>query len=315
MPVIGIDLGGTNIQAAVVDAQWRIVGRAHRRTQPADGQDAVIGRIAEAVHEACGDGGVKLASIEAIGIGAPAPVDRASGKILRAPNLGWTDVPLAWLLRERLDRPVHIDNDVRVATLGEHRLGAGRGCDDLIGIWLGTGIGGGLILGGKLHAGPAFTGGEIGQTLLFPGAPKGQRSFEDFCSRRAVVARLAARIRSGEPSSITSDDPEALSAEHLAKAVTAGDSLATHVVDEAAHLIGYVAANAVTLLGLGRVILGGGLSEALGDALITRVRRSIEHHAFYRTCREVDVRLTGLSSTAGLLGAAIMARESAGRVV
>lgn len=309
-PVIGIDLGGTNMQAAVVDDQWRIISRAHRRTQAEEGQDAVIERIAECVHEACGDAGVRLSDIEAVGIGAPAPVDREAGRILLAPNLGWTDVPLAWLLRERLDRPVHIDNDVRVATLGEHRLGAGRGCDDLVGIWLGTGIGGGLILGGRLHAGPAFTGGEIGQTLLFPGAPKGARSFEDFCSRRAVIERLATRIRSREPSCITPEEVDDLSVERLAEALAAEDGLAVSVVDEAAFLVGYVAANVVTLLGVGRVILGGGLSEGLGDALVQRVRRSIEHHAFYKTCQEVDVRITELASAAGLLGAAILAREA-----
>lgn len=311
--VIGIDLGGTNMQAAIVDASWRIIGRAHRRTQPEDGQDAVLARIEQCVREACDEAGVSLPDVASVGIGAPAPVDREAGRVLHAPNLGWTDVPLAWLLRERLDRPVQIDNDVRVATLGEHRLGAGRGCDDLIGIWLGTGIGGGLILGGRLHSGPAFTGGEIGQTLLFPGAPAGMRSFEDFCSRAAVVQRFQDSIRIGEVSEMKPDGADEAAAEDLAKALARGDASADRIVNDAANLIGYAAANAVTLLGLGRVVLGGGLSEALGDALVARVRESIQRHAFYKTCREVDVRLTELTSTAGLMGAAILARDAAPR--
>ena len=234
------------------------------------------------------------------------------GALLDAVNLGWKDVPMADILRRRLDVPVIVDNDVNAAVFGEWKLGAGRGTDNILGIWIGTGVGGGLILNGRLHEGGFHTAGEIGHTILFPGAPLGDRTLENFCSRTNVVKRIESLIRNNHYSmlpELAGGDLSKVKSKLIARAYAEGDELTRTVVDEAAHLIGLAAANAVTLLSLPRVILGGGLTEAVGEPLVNKVRESSRHYAFPDRVKAVDVVASELEDNAGLLGAALIARE------
>ena len=311
-PFVGVDLGGTNMQIGVVDPSNTIVGEARRKTQADSGLAKVLDRIADGIKDACEAAGLAPKDLGGIGIGAPSPIDPDRGVVARAVNLGWTDVHLADVLSRRLGVPVAVDNDVNVAVFGEWRLGAGQGTNDLLGVWIGTGVGGGLILRGEIYAGRFFTGGEIGHITLFPGAPRGSRSVEDFCSRTAVSARLGKRIRSGEYSTLielTHGRLETIKSKLIARAYGEGDALTREVVNEAADLLAVPIANAVTLLGLPRVILGGGLTEALGEAFVKRVREAVRRELFFDSTRGVDVVASTLEDNAGLLGAAQLARE------
>lgn len=311
-PVAGIDLGGTNIQIGIVGPDRKVAARAKRKTKPEDGRDAIIQRITDGIAEACASAKVRPSDLAAIGIGAPGAIDPATGTVLEAVNLRWNDVPLADLLGKRTGKPVVVDNDVNAAVYGEYRLGAGDNARDLLGVWIGTGIGGGLILNGALFYGTFFTAGEIGHTIMFPNNPPGSASLEQNCSRTNIVERIVKLIRSNHKSAITDlvdGDLEQVKSKTIAKAYQMGDPLTVEVVDNAADLIGISIAGVVTLLSLGRVVLGGGLTEAVGDPLVDRVKKSVRAHVFPEKCRQVKVVCTKLLDDAGVLGAALLACE------
>jgi len=292
-----------------------VLGRAKRKSKPEEGRDALIGRIVEGVQEACEEARVKLSDVAGVGIGAPGAIDPDTGTVIEAVNLRWDNVPLADLLGRKLGKPVFVDNDVNVAVYGENKLGAGENARDLLGVWLGTGIGGGLILNGKLYYGSFFTAGEIGHTILFPGNAPGARSLEQNCSRTSIVERIIKLIRSNHKSvipSLVDGDLSEVKSKTVAKAYEMGDELTVDVVDNAAELVGVSIAGVVTLLSLGRVVLGGGLTEALGDALVDKVKKSVRAHVFPDKCRAVKVVGTKLLDDAGVLGAALLAGERLG---
>lgn len=312
---VGIDLGGTNMQIGVVDASCQIAGRSKFKTKAERGGDAVVDRMIEGIEEACEKAGVKARDIAGIGVGAPGAIDMARGVVLEAPNLRWNNMPLAERLSAAFERrPVLIDNDVNVAVYGENRLGAGENASDLLGIWIGTGIGGGLILNGSLYYGAHGSAGEIGQTVLFPGAPLGWRLFEQNCSRKHLVNRLLRLIEANRPSSLVeiAGGREDIGASAVAEAYRRGDALVREVVDEATTLIGIAAANAVTLLSLPMVVLGGGFAEAFGQPFADRVSEAMKPHVFPKSLQGCRVVTTLLADDAGLLGAALLARAKFG---
>jgi len=322
-PAIGIDLGGTNMQIGVVhpaalgaepggDHEVLMAGRAKLKTKAEEGLEAVIDRLHRGVEEACAEAGIAVKELRCLGIGAPGAIDPAKGVVVEAPNLRWDNVPLAAMLEDRLELPVVVDNDVNVAVYGEDRLGAGEGSDFMLGVWCGTGVGGGLILGGKLYYGAKGTAGEIGHMLALPGSQPGSRSLEHNCSRTALAERLVKLIRANRKSMITEltdGKYEKIKSGVIGKAYDAGDELTREIVHEAAKLLGDHIGGIVTLLSLDRVVLGGGLTEALGEPWVEAVREACRRPAFPASVRDVAVVATALEDDAGLLGAALLAFE------
>jgi glucokinase len=258
------------------------------------------------------EAGIEVKALGGIGIGAPGAIDHERGVVLEAVNLRWTDFPLAEVMTDHFKLPVVLDNDVNVAVFGEWKLGAGRGVTELLGVWLGTGVGGGLILNNALYQGAFHTAGEIGHTILFPGGALGTRSLEQNCSRTAIAERLLRLIRSNHPSSLAKEvieDGAVLKSKLIAAAYDQGDSLTREVVDEAARLLGTSIAGIVTVLSLPRVVLGGGLTEALGKPFVSSVKKAVRAEVFPHRLRDVEVVGTTLEDDAGLLGAALLARE------
>src|SRR4051812_18955208 len=162
--IVGVDLGGTNIQIGVMSPERKLLARAKRKTKPDEGRDAVIGRILDGISEACADCKLKPGDLAAVGVGAPGVIAADSGTVIEAVNLRWNDVPLAALVTKKTGVPTVVDNDVNAAVYGENLLGAGDNARDLLGVWIGTGIGGGLILAGQLYRGHFLSAGEIGHT-------------------------------------------------------------------------------------------------------------------------------------------------------
>jgi len=311
--VVGIDLGGTNMQFGVVDPRHRLLGRDGKKTKVDEGSEAVLDRLVDGVREVCAQAGVKPKDLEGVGIGSPGAIDPANGVVLEAPNLRWNNMPLAQILRKRLGTRVVVDNDVNAAVYGEWKLGAAKGCADFMGVWLGTGVGGGLVFNNRLYAGGFFTAGEIGHMMLVPGAPMGRRSVEQNCSRTAVVDRLVSLIRANHKSrltDLTKGDLSQVRSKLVAQAYKDGDKLTRRVIDECAEMIGCHIGSCVTLLSLPLVVMGGGLSEALGEDFVKLVERAARASAFPSRCKDVRVVLSQLLDDAGLLGAALLAREA-----
>ena len=320
-PIIGVDLGGTNMSIGVIDEKGKIVGRSRRKTKAAEGREKVLTRIVEGIERACEDAKMSIKDIEAAGIGAPSAVDWDKGSVIHAGNLGWKKVPLRDIMSKKLDMPVVVDNDVNVAAFGESRLGAGKNRGDLLAMWIGTGIGGGMILNGKLWRGPFHTAGEVGHVVLFPGAGPGHRTLEDHCSRTALV-RSMMMLLGHYPDSMLREflnrekddegkpDPSAIGSGVLAECYSKGDPLVRKVVDASAELLGLTIANLITVMSLQTVVLGGGVSEALGKPYLYRVRESFERVVFPQTLQRCEIVPSQLGDDAGMLGAALLARET-----
>ena len=307
------------MQIGVVSPQLKMLGQAKRKTKANEGFDAVLQRISEGVLEACQAGNIMPSDLGGIGIGAPGVIDPANGIVQEAPNLRWNDAPLGEALAKKMRLPVRVDNDVNVAIYGENALGSGKQSANIMGLWIGTGIGAGLVLNGKLFYGHFFSAGEIGQTILFPFHPLGGRSLEDNASRTNITNRIVKLINANHKSKLIEElgpDPDNWSKDVKSKAIAKHyrggereDELVVQVVDAAAEMVGIAVANAVTLLSLERVVLGGGLTEACGKQFVERVQRHVRSYVFPKQCQKVDIVASKLEDAAGIYGAALLAME------
>jgi len=312
---VGVDLGGTNVTAGVLDAKGKIVGREKTKTKADKGEDDVMERIARVVEESINESGLDKSKIGGVGIGAPGAVDVKKGIVINAVNLRWNYFPLAERLSEMVSLPVTLDNDVNVGAWGEYRAGAGKGFDELLAIFVGTGIGGGLVLNGDLHHGFFGTAGEIGHTVVEPNAGRGRRTLENLASRTSIANLLADLIRSNHESAlteITEGKLDKIRSGALSKAMDKKDALTREVIEKAAHYVGIAAANMVTVLSLPCVVLGGGLTEAVGDQFVKWVRDSFDDFVFPPELRECKIVASKLGDDAGVVGAGMLAMDRLG---
>ncbi|MGI8758688.1 MAG: ROK family protein [Acidimicrobiales bacterium] len=313
MPVtaIGIDLGGTKVQGALVDGSGELVEDAKVAT-PAGGVDDVVGAIVECVRRL---GGADAA--EGIGVGAPGVVETSTGTVAHAPNLpGFaTPVPLAALLREALGLGTHgrvmVDNDVNAAVLGEHRFGAGRESSNLLGVWVGTGIGGGLVLDGRLRRGPGGAAGEIGHMGVVTGGGRlcgcGRHGHLEAYAGRASMEREARRRHSdGSPTLLVElAGAKRMKSSVFSKALDAADAVAVELLDEAVTALGVGLAAATALVDLDLVVVGGGLADKLGPRFVGRVEQAVRSQLFIRSS-PLRVAPASLGDMAGAMGAALL---------
>jgi len=309
---VGIDLGGTNIQAGVLGPQRKVLSRCKVKTHGEDGTVAVIDRVAKVAQLAVDEAGLKLKDIGAIGIGAPGTVDMNRGVVMHAVNLRWNHVPLAEAIKRRLQRPTVVDNDVNMAAWGEFVAGAGQGQNDMLAVWVGTGIGGGLVLNGRLYYGHAFSAGEIGHTVIHADAALGRRTLENCASRTAVVNMLKQLIAANHPSRVAKlvgDDLEAIRSKVLARALTMGDKLTQELVFQAAEYVGIAIANSVTLLSLPCVVVGGGVTDSLGKPWIDHIRQAFVRTVFPQELTACKILPSQLGDDAGIVGAALLAHD------
>jgi len=321
-PVVGIDLGGTKILAGVVDAKGKIIGQAKRATKPEDGVEAVIERMAKTVREAVNTAELSSGDIAAVCSCAPGTIDAERGVVRFAPNLhNWENVPLAKLLGDKLDLPAFVENDVNLGTLGEYVLGAGQGIDNVVGIFVGTGIGGGLILDGKLWGGWRGGAGEVGHTVVLAEGPVcgcGSRGcVEALASRTAIERDIWAGVKAGRPSLIPEimqrDKRQRLTSGALAEAFEKGDPLVREVIGRAQFYLGVLVGNLVNIIDPQMVIIGGGVAEALGEKYVESIR-PVAYQYFINKRGSGDVQIVSamLGDNAALLGAAVHARRQLG---
>ncbi len=315
--VIGMDLGGTKILAAVVDSDGRILAEAKLRTKADQGPDVVIRRMAETAQQAAQKAQIDWSRVRGVGIGAPGPMNPETGVVYRPPNLpGWEEVALGPRLAEALGIPVCLENDVNLGTLGEHALGAGRGTQDMVGIFVGTGVGGGLILDGKLRSGFRHAAAEVGHMTILADGPVcgcGKRGcLEAVASRTAIERDIRLGLAAGRESLIPelTKGTGRLTSGVLAKALRKGDPLVTEVIGRAQWYLGLLTASIVNLIDPEMLVFGGGVVEAMGAKFLEPIRVTARQYYIQQTDAErVHIVPGTLGDHAGVLGAAVLARQ------
>lgn len=315
---VGVDLGGTSLRALVADEKYQTMGLKKVRTIATGGPARLIHRIAALVESTLKEAGISRSRVRAVSVGAPGPIDHSRGIVEEAPNLGWRRVPLRSELRQLLRVPVFVENDVNVGLVGEHALGAGRGAKNVVGIFVGTGIGGALVLDGKLYEGSRGGAGEIGHTVLAVNGPLcgcGRRGCaEALASRTAMERDVRAAIKAGRKSSILKimkkKHKERMTSSIIVAALKKNDPVMNEVLHRAQFHLGILASNAVNLLDPECVVIGGGIVERLKDAYVDPIRETAFEY-FLRAADRDRVRIVPgkLGDNAGALGAIVLARQ------
>ena len=310
----GVDLGGTKIQAVVLGPDG-IIGQARVPT-PRSTADEVIAAIVDAAKASLDQAGLQAGDLSGVGIGSPGTIDRDRGIVSLASNVpGFTEpVELGPRVSKELDGvPVKVDNDVRVAILGEHARGAGRPFTDLLGVFVGTGVGGGLVLGGAVREGRG-SAGEIGHTVVKDGGREcgcGRRGCLEAYAGRGSMERTARELHAKGRKTILFDlmkkkGRDRLTSGVIADALEKGDKMAMRLIDEAVWALGISLASAQNLLDVEAIMIGGGLGDRLGAPFIDRVAQAMQPRLFVPS-RPPAMLTTKFGDLSGALGAAVLA--------
>ncbi len=317
-PFVGVDLGGTNLSAAVVNTKTGELTELQKVPALArEGHAAVIGRMADLIESVITASGIPKSQIGGIGIGAPGVLDLDRGLTLFLPNLAgtWPNVPLRDEIARRVGLPTELLNDVRSMTLAEWTFGAGRGVDTIACFAIGTGIGGGLVVNGRLHLGIGGTGGELGHQIIDMNGPPcgcGSRGcLEAFASGPAITAMGLKAITQGLTTRIgerVGYDLNRVTPEVIAQAAREGDAIARDIYGRAGFYIGIAVASVLAAIGPRKVIIGGGVAQA-GDLLLDPIRRTVTDRVHVMPVEQVAIVPAALGTNAGLIGAALWASE------
>lgn len=306
---IGIDLGGTNLKGAIVDRKGRVIAK-HTRPLPDSGPEDTINEIVMLVDQFLSAASVGRPDLAGVGIGAPGPMSYRTGTITHAANLpGWVDVPLRDLLQERLRVPIMVDNDGNAAAFGEFWAGAGRNREDLVMLTLGTGVGAGVILNGRILRGHHENAGELGHAIVVANGlpcPCGQRGcLEQYTSASAVARRVVTAIEEGEPSALSEavGEGKAIDSKRVADCARAGDQVCLRIWDEACLYLAIACINIQHAYNPMRIVLGGGMAEA-GEFLLDRVTAHVTKQCWSLHNDIPEITFAQLGYDAGAIGAA-----------
>ncbi len=318
----GLDVGGTSMIAVVANTKGKILGEAEAKTKQGGSPEDVIAQIVEIIEGASRKAETKPRKLAGIGIGMPGAVNPKKGVVVRAPNLGWSDVKLGPFLEDGFGVDVVLGNDVQVAIQGELSFGAARGARRAVGIWVGTGVGGGLVVDGELDRGHRGAAGEIGHICLDENGPAcacGRTGCaEAFSSRtsmeRDVNAALAAGRTSKVPEIMKERNKDRMTSSVIQRALKSGDELMIEVATKAQHYLGLLAGNIVNLYDPEIIVIGGGIVERLGEDFVAPIRRMAKTR-YLRPDPEDTIRIVPakLGDHSGALGASVLAANATRR--
>ena len=314
---LGVDLGGTNARAAAVDASTGEIVAAHKEPVRERSPERVVEVVAHALREAASAAGIALAGAGRVGVGVAGQCLGTTGVVLNAPNLGWRDIPFGDLLSAALSLPVKVANDLAVAAWGEKKFGAAKGLDEVVLVFVGTGVGSGMIVRGRLHDGATGVAGEFGHVKVTPTRPETKRRrcgcgewgcLEAYSSGMNVSARVREELAAGARTAVrelAGGDLSRVNPSLVEAAHRAGDAYAVALWEEVGDLLGTAIANLVTILNPARLILGGGM--LLGcPALEAVVRRRFDEAVSRSALRGFSVEHAWLGDDAGVVGAALL---------
>lgn len=312
-PVLAMDIGGTKFVAAVVSTAGEIFSRQYKLTLADEGPEAVTGRMLETVKDLISNAGPTSAP-SAIAIAAAGAIDSPSGTVTSSPNLpGWHNVPLKEIVQKATGIRTLLLNDASAAALGEHAFGAGRGVSNLIYITVSTGIGGGIIIDGRLYGGACGSAGEIGHTTIDVNGPHcscGNIGCLEMLASGKAIAREAQRLISGGARScileLAEGELQNITAQTVSAAAQRGDATARAIIAKAAAYLGVGLVNLVNTFNPEMIIVGGGVAK-MGDSLLDGARRVVAERAFQLPARTVRIVPSQLGDNAGILGAVAFA--------
>ncbi len=314
--VVGVDLGGTKILGGVFNSALQGLGVAKISTKAERGAGAVIERIARCVGDAIDEADLNAKAVRGVGIGAPGTVDGKTGEVIFAPNLDWRGVQLKKQLEKLLGLPVFVENDCTMATVGVHAVELKAKPREMLGIFVGTGIGGGMIVNGELYRGFGQAAGEVGHMVIEVNGPKcscGQKGcLEALASRTAIVQQIQAAVKDGEKTVLTEmvgADLSDLRSGDLRRAARRGDKVVGKVVEQAAQYLGIAVANLANILNPEVIVLGGGLMEAVGDEMLSIIIETARDCAMPGAMKGVEIILSTLGDKAAITGGAVLARR------
>lgn len=314
---VGFDLGATKMLALLFDSKFDMKARKRRKTRPEEGQEAGLGRIGDTIQQLLNEANIRNKDLAGIGLAVPGPLDLDKGILLEAPNLGWKNVPLKKQLEDEFGCPVVVSNDVDAGVYGEYRFGAGSKARCVLGVFPGTGIGGGCVYEGRILRGKARSCVEIGHLQV---APNGQLCgcglhgcLETVASRLAISSAAIAAAARGEASHLLQTygtDIADVRSKALADAIKAGDKSIEIIVRDAAAWLGIGVASAASILAPDVVVLGGGLVQAMPDLMLEEVEKNARLHTMKTMRNSFRVVVARLGDDATAVGAAAWAAET-----
>lgn len=305
---LGVDLGGTKILCALFDNDLKLLAKSKQPTGAEDGAAGVVGRIAVGVDIVLKEAGIDPALVRGLGLGVPGQIVIGTTTVKFAPNLDWHDVDLAPLLPAAWTWPVTLENDVRMGTYGEFAFGAAKGARNVFGVFVGTGVGGGLILNGELFTGFNGNAGEIGHVIVHW---RRGTSLESIAGRKYMMKR-AKEVLDDAPKRVRKEwkhvDLAKVRSSQLAEFYQKGDLVAVQLVDDSARALGAAIGGVVNLLSPEVVVIGGGVAGALGDPFIERVWELAQRHTLPGAADNVRFVAASLGDDSGIIGCAAYAR-------
>jgi len=310
----GVDLGGTNVRCAIVNAQAEVKSEVVKvKTPKEEGPDAVMDAIVTIIGKAAKSAGLSLQDIEAIGIGSPGPLNSDTGRIVYTPNLkGFENYPVTEKIMRATGRPAVLEGDANVACFGEWWAGAGRGTKSMVMFTLGTGVGGGIVLKGKILRGPDYTAGHLGHMIMDACGPTcgcgAKGCLEAFASATAVARAAREALNAAGKKELGGVPVEKIESHDVAKAAAAGDEAMKKVLHDAGMKLGTAFVNVANVLDPELIVVGGGLVEA-GELILGPAIECLRKHALFPPREKVRVEKAALGDLAGIIGAAGCAKN------
>ena len=312
---VGVDVGGTKILAGLFSSSLRLSGTRKIKTKANLGKEAVIERVERVVRDLLLEQDVHLKQVRSIGLGVPGVVIK--GRVINAYNIGWDDVPIKTILQRVLRIPIFVENDCNLFTLGIHRIELKGKPRTMVGCFLGTGFGGGIIIDGKLYTGYNNAAGEFGQMAIDKDGIKTAHSFrgslESLASRTGIVRRLRRAVLEGETTLLIEElgsQLKGIRSRHLRMALAKKDPLVNRVIRNVSEDCGIGVAGLISAFGPEYVVLGGGVVEALEKTMLPIIRKTAEAHVLPGTLQGIKIVTSQLGDDGGICGAAIWARDN-----
>ncbi|WP_044932674.1 ROK family protein [Butyrivibrio sp. AC2005] len=312
---ICLDIGGTKILGAIFDEKKDIVYRLKKKTKEA-GDDAanVEKMIISVVEDMINDSGIKKKDFKAIAAGAPGVIDQGAGIILTSPNLPWTDYDIKSSIEKKFDIPFYIGNDVNVGVLGEWKYGVAKGYKNVVGFFVGTGMGGGLILDGKMFTGNKYKAAEYGHMILDPEGPLcgcGQRGcLEAFSSKKGMSSYILQQTARGRKNMLAETiENGVFKSKNLKKAIAAKDTVTLEAVDRACHYLAIATGNMINTISPDIVVYGGGVMEAVGDFFMEKILAEVDRYCMPSIRNTVELKKAALGDDSNIYGALAMIED------